>query len=364
MPAAFESTQAQEAPYTAALADQDCRHELLGICRDRSALISTLTVGAILMSFFVGLLLIVAGPWMVSAFGAILYSWSMVAAWYLVHDCSHRLVYVSRFSNQLLGEILSAMTGNLYFSFTYYCRDHNRHHIEKVDIVGVDIHDLLWKSNKYVKSFLLALEWAYIPAVYFYVKLHYIGEILLQASVAERSRCVLSLLFYAGFGLAFFTISPLILLWTALAVAVRIHVIRCIDAFQHSFEELDDDQPLQARGDNNFEQLHTYSFPVSTKIPWLNMLVLNFGFHNAHHALPSCPWYHLPRLDRAISRFQVQYSQETGIPAYLPIQAMFGPYHRHRVSRILTSGQGSPRDSKGRFDLTQFTGAFTDNLLG
>lgn len=364
MHAVFEIGGTLDAPYTIALADNDCRRQLLAICRDRSTMISVTTAITVVLSFIVGVALIVTSSVWTSAIGSILFCWSMIAAWYLVHDCSHQLVFKSKTANRVLGEISSAIVGTLYFSFSDYVRDHSRHHIEKVDIVGVDIRALLLTSNKFVRSFLLALEQEYVPAVYFYVKFFYLQDILKRGTKTERVRVLASFALYLSFGVMLIALSTVSIAWVFLAVAVRIHVIRCIDAFQHSFEELDDANPRPTRGDSNFEQLHTYSFPVSVKHQWLNVLILNFGFHNAHHALPSCPWYRLPKLERTIRKFQVQYSEETGMPDYLPIQAMLVPYHKHRVARTLSIGQGTPRDGDGNFDLTKFTGVFTDNLLG
>jgi fatty acid desaturase len=52
------------------------------------------------------------------------------------------------------------------------------------------------------------------------------------------------------------------------------------------------------RGDRVYEQAHTFSNPLSLRHPWVNLFVLNFGYHNAHHAKPTTPWFRLPALHR------------------------------------------------------------------
>jgi omega-6 fatty acid desaturase (delta-12 desaturase) len=39
---------------------------------------------------------------------------------------------------------------------------------------------------------------------------------------------------------------------------------------------------------------------ISFRYELPNWLVLNFGYHNAHHAKPTAPWYRLPALHREL----------------------------------------------------------------
>ena len=50
----------------------------------------------------------------------------------------------------------------------------------------------------------------------------------------------------------------------------------------------------KAVADRQYEEDNTYSNLLSTRYPWLNLLVLNFCYHNVHHNKPSEPWYRLP----------------------------------------------------------------------
>ena len=38
--------------------------------------------------------------------------------------------------------------------------------------------------------------------------------------------------------------------------------------------------------DREYEQMNTYSNVTSLRHPWLNLLLLNFPYHNAHHEPP------------------------------------------------------------------------------
>ena len=57
-----------------------------------------------------------------------------------------------------------------------------------------------------------------------------------------------------------------------------------------------------------------------------NWLVLNFGFHNAHHARPTVPWYRLP----AFYREKISDSPESVIP----FTRQLSMYHRYRTVRV------------------------------
>ncbi len=106
--------------------------------------------------------------------------------------------------------------------------------------------------------------------------------------------------------------------------------------------------------DRAHEQANTFSNLVSQRYPWLNLLILNFSYHNAHHELMKCPWYNLPALDRTLFRGDE--------PHYIPLPKLVRNYHRFRVSRIF-SGQGSARDAAGNPSLDAFYGAVEVSLL-
>ena len=110
---------------------------------------------------------------------------------------------------------------------------------------------------------------------------------------------------------------------------LMMHVLRFMDALQHDYPynpTLFDAGEAPRKGDRDWEQEHTFSVPISVKYPWLNLLTLNFGYHNAHHADMNVPFYRLPRL----------HEEMTGNdPArVIPFSSQLRLYHRNRVLRV------------------------------
>ncbi|MDV2997282.1 MAG: hypothetical protein N4J56_006987 [Chroococcidiopsis sp. SAG 2025] len=106
--------------------------------------------------------------------------------------------------------------------------------------------------------------------------------------------------------------------------------MRFADAFHHTFEYVIVEQEIPKR-DRIYEQTHTFSNLVSIKYPWLNLLFLNYDYHNAHHHNMRCPWHELPQ-----SHQQVFGEQPGGL---LTLPQLVSNYHRYRTSRLF-SGQG------------------------
>lgn len=159
--------------------------------------------------------------------------------------------------------------------------------------------------------------------------------------------------------------SWLSLVFFILAVFVRIHVIRFVDAFQHSYEQVGYGMDM-CKYTREYELENTFSLPVARKYTYLNLLTLNFGYHSAHHAVPSCPWYSLSKLDKLLLRnsdgdeVNVRHTREGKVDFI----ALLNMYHKYRTQRIISENEGSPYDEHGVFDIERFTGAFTDKLLG
>jgi fatty acid desaturase len=134
------------------------------------------------------------------------------------------------------------------------------------------------------------------------------------------------------------------------AYIIFLHILRFQDAFQHTFEVYPTRSlapiPPELRKDRAYEHANTYSDVVSYGIPWLNFLLLNFPYHNAHHARPAAPWYKLTRLHRDL------YGQDKS--QVLPCSTLLKSYHRYRVARVLADDYGEVAS----------TGARTETFLG
>jgi fatty acid desaturase len=112
------------------------------------------------------------------------------------------------------------------------------------------------------------------------------------------------------------------------AYTLFLHVLDFFDSFHHTFEQhfVEADEAIPKGRTHAYEQANTYSNLVSVRWPWLNLLVLNFGYHNAHHERPGVPWYRLPALHRSL------YGGRT--PAVMPVRSLLRSWHVHRVERL------------------------------
>jgi hypothetical protein len=114
-------------------------------------------------------------------------------------------------------------------------------------------------------------------------------------------------------------------------------VLRFMDAFQHTYEVFPSQSltaaPPDPRRTRRYEYENTYSNLVAIRWPWLNLLVLNFPYHNAHHTKTGVSWYELPALHREL--------YGTHDPQVIPCRDLIVNYHRHRVARVLAEDYGS-----------------------
>lgn len=289
---------------------------------------------------------------------------AMILALYLSHDCAHLLVFKSRKKNIILGEVLSLINGLSYSSFNDYRRDHIRHHADKVDLVGINMAKFLSAMPKWLSLGLLALEKVYIPSCFYAIKFHTIVTGL-KGSSQEKIRIIFCLACYTTLFVMLATASALSLVLLFVASFIRIHIARFVDAFQHSYTQIDPDIDISIFYSKVYELSNTYSVPIARKWTWLNYLILNFGYHGTHHALPSCPWYLLPLLEKEILKMN-------SIPDAMLLEKktdfsfrnMLLTYHKLHMVRLLAEDEGKPYDELGVFALERFTGAYTDKLLG
>jgi len=244
-------------------------------------------------------------------------------------------------------------------AFGDYRRDHLRHHAEQVDFAAVDLGQSLARRWRPLRAAIEFLEACYIPALFFVVKFE-----ALRHDMGARTVGMLAAKLAALAALA--AVRPEAALWFVAAVFARIHCIRFVDAFQHVFEHGDLARRSRHRG-WAYEQRHTFSFPVFKGLTFFNLLTLNFGYHNAHHAVPHCPWYNLPHLDAMLRRFSRE-PDASGQYPYQPEQAgvlaLLKAYHKHRTHRLFAAEPDAAYDEDGRFSLTSFRGVLSDHLLG
>jgi fatty acid desaturase len=259
------------------------------------------------------------------------------------------------------------LNGGAYFSFQGFSADHMRHHSEQIDFADVENSQLFGMLPRYVQLGIFRLELIYLPAAYLLIKGYGLAAGIRSGGVPAM-RIMIVLCAYLLFYFVLFLVSPMALLLFFVAVVLRIHCVRFVDAFQHTYEQVSPDGPKRPK-DKVYEQRNTFSFPVARRWKPLNLLIMNFGFHNAHHAVMTCPWYNLSKLDEVLFSATQSGTSPAG-HAYdrhdVSFWELLHRYHLDRISRITADNAGTAYDAEAEmaFSMRNFRGALTDNLLG
>jgi omega-6 fatty acid desaturase (delta-12 desaturase) len=265
----------------------------------------------------------------VNAVATLLLAHGMIIAAYLVHECAHNLVFGKARDNARLGGLMSWLCGAAYGTYEDIRYKHFRHHVENDDVVWFD-YDAFFARHPLVTRLTRILEWLYIPA--HDLVMH--GVMVLTSFVipgrrAQRRRNVTVIVIRGGLFLVLAVVAPKAAMLYVVARLLMIHVLRFMDSVQHDYgytTSLFESRASPHRGDRAWEQEHTFSNPISLRHPRLNWLVLNFGYHNAHHTDMNLPFFRLPALHRELTRND---------PArVIPFAAQLQLYHRNRIRRV------------------------------
>ncbi|NCN67821.1 MAG: fatty acid desaturase [Piscirickettsiaceae bacterium CG_4_9_14_3_um_filter_43_564] len=298
---------------------------------DDAVLPNSLAFSYMILSYLAGFGLMLLEPLIWNGLGVLLLAHAMVISAYMLHEAAHHSLFRKPKHNRWLGEVCLWITGCSYSHFDDVQHKHNRHHIDRADIVSFDFRETLPKHPLLLKV-IKALEWVYIPALEVWMHLMVIVLPFIKPSRKQRrGRVVLALIFRVAFFAVLVSISWHVLWLYALAYLLFLTVMRFMDIHQHTyevFETLDQPRGPEAKLRNaDFEQRNTYSNLLSVRYPWLNLLVLNFCYHNVHHASMLQPWYRLPKLNAEMF--------DTDHPQQLTFKHLVKSFHRYRVPRIL-----------------------------
>jgi fatty acid desaturase len=272
-----------------------------------------------------------------NALGVLLTAHALVYSGYLLHDCAHHAIFTTAAANDRLGVLMSCVNGACVAHYQRLKKKHLRHHADRLDVVTFDYRAALERAPAWGRRTVLALEWAYVPAVELLMRWMVIVAPFRFGTRRDQVRVVsLLLLRVALFG-ALALYSPKAVLLYALAYLIFLQVLRFMDAFQHTYEVFVSTAltpaPVDPRRDRRYEYEHTYSNLVAERWWWLNLLVLNFTYHNVHHLRPGEPWYRLPRLHRKV------YGERDA--QVISCGELIATYHRNRVRRVLARDYGS-----------------------
>lgn len=307
-----------------------------------------------------GIGLVAAPFWAANLLGFFLIVITLVWSAYFIHECAHQAIFKSAAVNARWGNLMSWINGSCYARFDDLRRKHMRHHVERADVITFDAKGALLRAPAWQRNTVLALEWAYFPAVEFLMR----SFVVLRpfhagGSAVARVRILAIATLRGALWIALGIVSMRALLLYFAAYLVFITLLRFADCFQHTYDAYPilDDTPVPADKvrDRAYEQANTFTDIVGMAHPWLNMVWLNFGFHNAHHARPTMPWHRLPSYHRQL--------YADGDAQVITVRELLRSFHINRVKRVLSvdCGQVGPVGSARRAD--EFLGAVGVSFL-
>lgn len=285
----------------------------------------------ILTAYVGGLFLMTTPSWLFNGFGVFLFAHAMIISAYFIHECAHNSLFQNKKYHRWLGEILLWITGASYSNYQDIRHKHMRHHTDRADVVSFDYRVKILQYPKLIKI-IKFLEWMYIPAMELVMHaLVIIIPFVKKERSHRRSRIIIVLLLRVLFFYFLATHSLKILILYPLAYMFFLISMRFMDIHQHTyelFETLDHKRGSEVKKfDRVFEQDNTYSNLLSINHPWINLLVLNFSYHNAHHEQPVRAWYYLPKLHDEL--------YGTNENQILKFSDLLKSYHKYRVKRVL-----------------------------
>ena len=287
--------------------------------------------------------------------GIFLVTHTLVLSAYLAHEFMHGTIFSSMKTNHRWGAIMQWLHGTSYARFQELSQGHIDHHIKGVDLYIFDRIAFIHSLSTPLKALIAGLERLYFPVLFLIRQAVGVSLIYQQGNQCTKIRVIAVLLLrIAMFAvLGWLSLKGLLLYCFAYIGAVQIILI--MDCLQHTYElyPYGAEIPRKSLAD---EQTHTFSTPISRRYPWLNLLLLNFSYHNAHHAAMKCPWYNLPELDAAIKQQQTVH--------YIGLLQVLANYHHFRIQRLFDANEGSTSvDAQGNLNPDQFYGVIGGTSL-
>lgn len=298
---------------------------------------NVLALGLILVGYPLGMYWLAAPSWGWNIAGVALVVLALVWSAYFIHEFAHQAIFKTVAANARWGTLMSWINGSCYARFEDMRRKHMRHHVERADVVTFDARGFLLCAPTWQRNLVLALEWAYVPAVEFLMR----GFVILMpfrsggdTRARLRIAAIAAIRLTGWIVLGLLSLKALVLYFFAYLMFLTL--LRFADCFQHTYDAypiLDDTPvPNDKVRDRAYEQANTFSDIVGMNHPWLNLIWLNFGFHNAHHERPTMPWYRLPAYH--LELYPVAYAQ------VITVRELLRSFHVNRVRRVLSADYG------------------------
>ena len=304
----------------------------------------------IFANYAIGVGFLIQEAWQLNGIGVVLLIHSLILSAIFIHELIHGNIFQQRQYNQLWGQALTHLNGACYATWDDLVAHHINHHIHHVDFVPFEISKYIRELPVFQRQVVIALEWAYFPAFEFILRLRIVLAAFQESENKNLQWHTLLLMLYRGvlFALLGWYCPKAIALY-ALAYICFVNLMRFADAFHHTYNYAIVGEPFPKR-DRVYEDANTFSNLVSIKYPSLNLLYLNFGYHNAHHEDMRCPWYQLPQLHEKLYGTEAQ--------NLLPLSQLIANYHHFRIERLF-GGQGDVENA----GIASFTGGIGVSLL-
>ena len=302
-----------------------------------SILPNSLAFGFAIFGYALGVLMLFSSHWLINALGVLLTSQSLIVSAYLVHEFSHWSIFKTPETNLRWGIIMSWINGSCYSTFEEIRSKHMHHHVDRADVLTFNVQHLMRDMPSFARNLIKLLEWMYIPALE--ILMHFLVIILPFIKPEwhyKRMRLISIMLIRAPLFILMAWFSVKAWLLYLLAYGIMLTALRFADAFQHTYDVFLQSDGKIADGklrDRVYEQANTFSNLTSLQYPWLNLLFLNFPYHNAHHEKPIVPWYQLPQLHQQL------FGDTTVLPV-IPMSKLLKAYHLHRVTRLQSIDYG------------------------
>lgn len=307
-----------------------------------SMLPNSLAFSFAIVGYALGVYMLFSTSVLVNIVGVLLTAQALIISAYLLHEFSHWSLFKTPELNRRWGMFMSWINGSCYSTFEEIRSKHMHHHVDRADVLTFNVQHLMRDMPSFARNSIKALEWAYIPALE--ILMHFLVIILPFIKPEwhyKRPRLLAILLIRVPiFALmAWWSIKAWLLY--LLAYGIMLTALRFADAFQHTYDVFLEADLAQAGGkikdeklrDRAYEQANTFSNLTSLQYPWLNLIFLNFPYHNAHHEKPVAPWYKLPQLHEQL------FGNSALLPV-IPMSKLLLAYHRHRVKRLQSDDYG------------------------
>jgi fatty acid desaturase len=255
-----------------------------------------------LIGYVIGVSMLFAGNGFINFLGVLLTAEALIISAYLLHELSHGSIFKSSKTNQRLANVMAWVNGSCYSIFKEIRDKHIHHHVDRADVLTFNVQVLMNSMPSLARNLIKLLEWAYVPALE--ILMHFLVIILPFLKPEwhqKRLRLIVIILIRMPLFILMAWVSMKAWILYLVAYCLMLTGLRFADAFQHTYDVFLESELAKNDGKLNdgklrnraYEQANTFSNLVSIKYPWLNLLFLNFSYHNAHHEVPLVPWHGL-----------------------------------------------------------------------